>query len=143
MISAIGVCGIAGYLMSALTYEIFRDPETPLFAGVLRLSDKRTIWCQVEALALRVKSNNGSFIRVKNRRGETVIQAGIATALASIESCSCPICPLKKELVNRGPVGGYAAIEFGAHFFPCEGEGGSYCNVDGLYESSRVQTLNQ
>ncbi|MGH6841609.1 MAG: hypothetical protein ACREDV_05880 [Methylocella sp.] len=98
--------------MPVFTFEIVRHGEAPVIAGVLRLpderlmwcraeawlSDERAIWCRAEALALRIENRDGALIRVKNSEGETVILTGVATALASIEKCSCVACPLKRKL---------------------------------------------
>jgi len=84
--------------MAAFTFEIIRQGEAPVIADVLELPDEQALWCQVEALALRITNGDGASIRVKNHQGETVIRTGVATALASIEKCSCTICPLKKGL---------------------------------------------
>lgn len=98
--------------MPVFTFEIVRHGEAPVIADVLRLpderlmwcraeawlSDERAIWCRAEALALRIENRDDALIRVKNSEGETVILTGVATALASIEKCSCVACPLKREL---------------------------------------------
>ena len=100
--------------MSVLTFEIVCDSEAPVIADVLTLPDKpgvscrteawlsneRAIWCRAEALALRTKNRDSAFIRVKNSEGATVVRTGIATALASIEKCSCVACPLKRAYVS-------------------------------------------
>lgn len=84
--------------MSEFRFEIIRRNEASAIAHVLSLSDERAVWCQVEALALRIKNRDGAFIRVKNADGDTVVRTGVATAIASIEKCSCVACPLKSEL---------------------------------------------
>jgi hypothetical protein len=84
--------------MPVFTFEIVRHGEAPVIADVLRLSDERAIWCHAEALALRIQNRDGAFIRVKNSEGATIVRTGIATALASIEKCSCVACPIKREL---------------------------------------------
>jgi hypothetical protein len=96
--------------MPAFTFEIIRRDETPVVVNVLPLSGSLAIWCQVEALALLIEHSDGVHIRVKNPKGETVIRTGVATALASIEKCSCAICPLKKEAAGRSARGGQTAI---------------------------------
>ena len=114
--------------MSAFTFEIVRQGETPVIAHVLTLSDERAIWCQVEALALRIEGNDGAAIRVKNPKGETMIRAGVATALASIEKCSCKACPLKKWLERQGSGEDHMAVELATISFPANveaGEGGA------------------
>jgi hypothetical protein len=110
--------------MPAFTLEIFRQGEPPVIASVLTLSDPRAIWCHVEALALRIGENEGAFIRVKDNKGQTVIRAGVATAVASIEKCSYGACPLKEELKRRGSFGNREVAELGAHFPPCERRAG-------------------
>lgn len=88
--------------LSALTFEVVWDGAAPVIVDVLGLPDKRTVWCHAEALAVRIPNRGRAFIRVKNSEGETIIQTGVATALASIEMCSCAACPLKKR-VSRAP----------------------------------------
>jgi hypothetical protein len=102
--------------MPVLTFEILCDNEEPIIADVLTLPDEppmccrveawlsneRAIWCRVEALALRLgKKGDSAFIRVRDSEGATLVLAGVATALASIEKCSCVACPLKRELKGR------------------------------------------
>jgi len=87
--------------MSVFTFEIVRQGKAPVIAAVLRLSDERAIWCHAEALALRIQNPESAFIQVKNSEGEIVVRAGVTTALASIEKCSCVACPLKRELTRR------------------------------------------
>jgi hypothetical protein len=70
--------------MSAFTFEIVRNGETPVIADVLMLSEERAIWRQVEALALRIENPDGASIQVKDGKGETVIRAGVNTALARL-----------------------------------------------------------
>jgi|APFre7841882630_1041343.scaffolds.fasta_scaffold87511_2 hypothetical protein len=118
--------------MSVFTFEIVRQGERPVIADLMTLPDDRAIWCQVEALALRVEDGDGAFIRVKNPKGETVVRTGVATALASIEKCSCKSCPLKKGLERRLSLGGHAAIELPVDFVPCATRGRCSCNVGGL-----------
>jgi hypothetical protein len=118
--------------MSAFTFEIIRQGETPFIADVMTLPDERAIWCQVEALALRINRGDGASIRVKNRKGETVIRTGVATALASIEKCSCTACPLKKEVARRFSRGGHATIELPLDFIPCGRRGRCSCTIGGL-----------
>jgi hypothetical protein len=117
------ICQPEGYWMSVFTFEIIQQGETPVIAEVLTLSDERAIWCHVEALALRMKSGDGAFIRVKNHMGQTVIRTGVATALASIETCSCKACPLKKVLGPRSSLAGHAGFELAVDFVPCATRG--------------------
>ncbi len=79
------------------TFEIIKQGRTEGSQKVLKLPDERAIWGCVEAMALRIIDPDGAVIRVKNSRGETVVRAGVATALASIETCTCVNCPLKGE----------------------------------------------
>jgi hypothetical protein len=109
--------------MSAFTLEVIQEGETPVIAMVLTLSDERAIWCHVEALALRMKSGDGGSIRVKNHKGQTVIRTGVATALASIETCSCETCPLKKVLGPRSSLAGHARFELPVDLVPCATRG--------------------
>jgi hypothetical protein len=118
--------------MPAFTFEIIRRGEAPVVANVLTLSGNLAIWCQVEALALRIEASDGVAIRVKNPKGETIIRAGVETAVASIEKCSCTICPLKKELARRSSRGGQTTIALPLDFVPCESRGRCSCNVSGL-----------
>ena len=116
--------------MSAFTFEIIRRGEAPVIANVLTPPDERVIWCQVEALALRIRSCDGASIRVKNAKGETVIRTGVATALASIEKCSCKSCRLKRGFEQSGSLsGGAAAVVVGVDFIPCKTRGGCSCKV--------------
>jgi hypothetical protein len=87
--------------MSVFTFEIIPTNAAPVIADVLKLSDERMIWCHVEALALCIQNSNGIFIQVKNSTDETLVRAGIASAVASIEKCSYADCPLKRELECR------------------------------------------
>ena len=118
--------------MSAFTFEVLRYGEKPVIANVLTLPDERAIWCQVEALALRIKNGDGVFIRVKNRKGETIVRTGVATARASIETCSCETCPPKIALRRLSSPGGDAGAELGVDFVPCERRGSCTCKVGGL-----------
>lgn len=87
----------AGRSMAAFTFEIVRPGKRRKAARVMALPDDRAVWCHVEAFALRIKNRDGAFIRVKNSDGQVVVRAGVATAVASIEECSCTSCPLKRE----------------------------------------------
>jgi hypothetical protein len=113
--------------MSAFTFEIVREGEASIVAEVLTLSDDKAIWCYLEALALRFQHSDGAFIRVKNSEGETVVRAGVTTALASIEMCPCKSCLLKRELKRRASTGNHAATHFDLHFSPCGRRGKCSC----------------
>ncbi len=80
------------------TFEIVDDGQVKGPHKVLHLPNERAIWGCVEALALQMLGNNGAFIRVKNSQGETIVRAGVRTALTSIKGCQCLDCALKKEL---------------------------------------------
>jgi hypothetical protein len=127
--------------MSAFTFEIVRNGETPVIADVLTLSEERAIWCHVEALALRIENPDGASIRVKNGEGETVIRAGVSTALASIEKCSCTTCSLKKGLERRFSSGSRVAIELPVDFVPCGRRGRCSCNVGGRSHNFKALSL--
>jgi hypothetical protein len=118
--------------MAAFTFEIIRQGEAPVIADVLALTDERAVWCHVEALALRIKNSDGTSIRVKNPQGETIVLTGVASALASIEKCSCKRCPLKQGLERRSSQGDHVAIELPVDFIPCGRRSRRSCNIDGL-----------
>ncbi len=80
------------------TFEIVEQGEPQRPPKILRLPNKRAIWGYVEALAIQMLGRNGAVIRVKNSHGETIVRAGIRTALTSIKSCPCSDCALKREL---------------------------------------------
>jgi hypothetical protein len=82
-----------------------KSPET-----VLELPNNRALWSSVEALALRAAGWQGAFIQVKNLHGDTLIRAGISTALASIDSCHAE-CALKRELRHFLATGQHSAPE--------------------------------
>jgi hypothetical protein len=118
--------------MFAFTFEIVRYGETPVIANVLTLGDERAIWRHVAAIALRIKNGDDAFIRVKNRKGETIVRAGVVTARASIETCSCETCPLKLELRRGSSDGSHAGAELCLDFVPCQRHGNCACEVGGL-----------
>ncbi|MGD0633736.1 MAG: hypothetical protein ABSA13_05605 [Beijerinckiaceae bacterium] len=91
--------------MSVFTFEIVRQSNASVVAQVLMLSDEQSVWCYVEALALRIQNGDKTLIRVKNSEGETVVQTGVATALASIKKCSCAECPIKRDFELSVPAG--------------------------------------
>ncbi len=92
--------------MTKFIFEIIPRNGRAVINEVMTLSDHRTIWCQVEALALRIKNGDAAFILVKNARGEIVVRTGVAIAVASIEKCPCTSCPLKEGNVERFLNGG-------------------------------------
>jgi hypothetical protein len=96
--------------MPKFTFEIVGRGEVRAPAFVLELPNERAIWSSVEALALRVTGWQGAFVRVKNARGDTLIRAGVSTALASIESCTAD-CPLKMELKHFLATGQHSDAE--------------------------------
>jgi hypothetical protein len=87
--------------MTAFTFEYFRRGEAPLLSEKVEISNAAAIWCHVEAMALRVGARSGAFICVRDERGQAVVRAGVATALASIAQCPCGSCELK-EAAARG-----------------------------------------
>lgn len=117
--------------MAAFTFEILCPGQATIIADVLMVPDERALWCQVEALALRIKNDGGASIQVKNSIGETVIVAGVATALASIGKCCCAMCPLKTWLKQSVPLDSHAVPELGVDFVPCEHRRGCSLSVGG------------
>jgi hypothetical protein len=87
--------------MPEFRFEVFELGEAEP-AEILTLPHRQAVWGYVEALALRLRDRNGAIIRVRNRQGELIVRAGVSTALASIQSCRCEDCPLKKELRHLG-----------------------------------------
>jgi len=78
-------------------------------ADTMLLPDCKAAWCHVEALALQeasafgVEIGDATSIRVRNAGGDMVIQAGVRTALASIERCRASNCSLRDELGRKPP----------------------------------------
>ena len=99
--------------MSAFTFEIVRQDEAPISAHVIMLPNEGAVWRHVEALALRIQSRDGTFIRVKNSEGKSILRAGIITVLASIEKCPCLGCPIKRELEQRASTEHPTVADFG------------------------------
>ncbi len=93
--------GLQEGMMEEFSFEVVRRGEASAVVHVLQLPDGRAIWRRVEALALGVDGGASAFIRVRNSQGATVVRAGVATAIASIEKCSRIDCPLKRELQHR------------------------------------------
>jgi hypothetical protein len=118
--------------MSVFTFEILRNGEMAAIADVQTLSEERTVWRHVEALAIRIKNPDGASIRVKDSKGETVVRTGVRTALALIEKCPFTNCPLKKGIEGRFSSGGCMAIELPVHFVSCRGQTGRSCEAGGL-----------
>jgi hypothetical protein len=83
-------------LMTDYVFEIIERGKIRPETKVLTIANQRYLWGSVEALALSMAGWQGAFIRVKNLQGDTLVRAGISTALASIESCPAE-CPLKRE----------------------------------------------
>jgi hypothetical protein len=82
--------------MPNFLFEIIRAGEHPQVVDELSLPDFAAAWCNVEALAFKLrKTEAGAFIRVKDSGGRIVIFAGISTALNSREKCNRSYCPLK------------------------------------------------
>jgi hypothetical protein len=90
--------------MTAFTFEYSRIGEKPIVSETIDIGHPLEVWCHVEALALRLGERPGAFIRVRDDKGQAVVRTGVATALASIETCGCKGCPLK----NPAPGGGGA-----------------------------------
>ncbi|MDR3463598.1 MAG: hypothetical protein P4L76_14905 [Beijerinckiaceae bacterium] len=84
--------------MPLFTFEIVRRGNASVVAQILMLSEQQSVWCYVEALALRIQGGDKMSIRVKNAGAETVVQTGVATALASIKKCKRPDCPIQRDL---------------------------------------------
>ncbi|WP_294531882.1 hypothetical protein [uncultured Rhodoblastus sp.] len=80
--------------MPVFSFEIAQEGKPPFLAQDQSLADISAAWCQVEALAVMAKDSRGSSIRVRNAEGHIIIFTGIATALATIEKCRRPDCPL-------------------------------------------------
>jgi hypothetical protein len=86
--------------MPLFSFEIAQVGKPPFVAQTQWLDDLATAWRQVEALALAVRHFQGASIRVKNAEGGIVILTGVATALATIEKCRRPNCPLGIKNAN-------------------------------------------
>lgn len=82
--------------MTAFTFEYSVTGERPIASETIDILHPQEVWCHVEALAVRLGERPGAFIRVRDGKGHAVVRAGVATALASIETCCCKGCPLKK-----------------------------------------------
>ena len=117
--------------MAAFIFEIICPGQATVSADVLMVPDERALWCQVETLALRIKNDRGASIQVKSPMGETVIVAGVATALASIEKCCCTMCPLKTWSKQSVPRESHAVAKLGVDFVPCEHRRGCSLSVGG------------
>ncbi len=81
--------------MPQFVFEIARLEGPPVSAHALSLPDCRSAWCHAEALACEHKDSFDSCIIVRDERGGVIIRTGIVTALASIQRCRRPNCPLK------------------------------------------------
>ena len=65
--------------MAAFTFEIICPGQATIIADVLMVPDERTLWCQVEALALRIKNGGGELsVRVKIRPLSKLKTAAVA-----------------------------------------------------------------
>jgi hypothetical protein len=111
------------FLVMATSTENFFERATKELLTPRSDQRQRRLCCHVEALALRIKEGEGAFIRVKDNNGQTVIRAGVTTAVASIAKCSYGACPLK-ELKRRGSFGNREVAEPGGHLPPCERRAG-------------------
>jgi hypothetical protein len=108
--------------MSAYTFELIRRGEAPNLTEIVEVSDGSALWCQVEAFALRMSKSRGAFIRVLDEKGQPLIRAGVATALASIAKCACAGCALKSAA--KGPEARLANV---AELSPCHKRGSCSC----------------
>ncbi len=108
--------------MTAFTFEYSHAGEKPIVSETIDIAHPQEVWCHVEALALRLGERPGAFIRVRDGKGHAVVRAGVATALASIDTCCCKGCPLK----TGAPVGESAIAAPCRYDAPCacEPEGG-------------------
>jgi hypothetical protein len=86
---------IDGVVMPLFSFEIAQVGKPPFVAQTQALDDIAAAWCQVEALALAARNWPGASIRVKNADGGIIILTGVATALATLDKCRRPDCPLK------------------------------------------------
>jgi hypothetical protein len=111
--------------MSAYTFELIRRGEAPSLTEIIEVSDGSALWCQVEAFALRMSKSRGAFIRVLDEKGQPLIRAGVATALASIAKCACAGCALKSAAT--GPQARRANV---AELSPCDKRGSCSCGND-------------
>ncbi|ACK50358.1 hypothetical protein Msil_1393 [Methylocella silvestris BL2] len=85
--------------MALFTFEISYE-DGPSAVTVEELPNQKAAWCYVEFLASQLKTRSGARIWVTNSKGEVIIHAGAATALASIDWCHDATCPLKPR--NKG-----------------------------------------
>jgi hypothetical protein len=95
--------------MKDFIFEIIERGMVRPEATILSLTDERALWGSVEALALAIAGWQGAFIRVKSAVGETLVRAGVSTALSSIENCPAEDCPLKRELKHFHATGRHSA----------------------------------
>jgi hypothetical protein len=112
--------------MAAYTFELIRRGEAPLISEKVEISDPSTIWCQVEAFALRMHKSQGAFIRVIDEKGQTLVRAGVATALASISKCPCRGCPLKDPSTRQEAKRAFSPAHV-AELSPCYKRGSCSC----------------
>ena len=80
--------------MPVFSFEIAQEGKRPFLEQDQSLADIAAAWCQVEALAVMAKDFPGASIQVRNAEGCILIFTGVATALATIEKCRRPDCPL-------------------------------------------------
>ena len=80
--------------MPVFSFEIAQEGKPPFLVQNQCLPDIATAWCQVEALAVTARDFPGASIQVRNDEGRIIIFTGVATALATIEKCRRPDCPL-------------------------------------------------
>lgn len=106
--------------MAAFTFEYSERGEAPLFSETVEVAHPSAVWCHVEALAVRLGERPGAFIRVRDEKGQSVVRAGVATALASIATCPCKSCALKTAAADRSAPGKLALS-------PCRNSGACAC----------------
>jgi hypothetical protein len=99
--------------MPVFSFEIAQEGKRPFLEQDQSLADIAAVWCQVEALAVMAKDFSGASIRVRNAEGCTLIFTGVATALATIEKCRRPDCPL-------GNVKGTEKAAYRSHLLPAK-----------------------
>jgi hypothetical protein len=99
--------------MPVFSFEVAQEGKPPFIVQDQSLDDIAATWCQVEALAVTAKDLPGASIRVRNAEGCTIIFTGVATALATIEKCRRPDCPL-------GNVKGAEKAAYRSHLLPAK-----------------------
>ncbi|WP_374545220.1 hypothetical protein [Rhodoblastus sp.] len=103
--------------MPQFSFEIAQVGKPPFVVQTQMLDDISAAWCQVEALAFAVRHCSGASIRVKNADGGIIILTGVATALATLEKCGRPNCPLKhiKGAAGKAPLSRMLPVKLTPH----------------------------